>query len=108
MRTIRRIQARKVWRAALHVNCGGNSPRARGGGGGAWYGRNGEESQGGPRRVQRAVGGGILPLYLQSVRKPPGLRAGEVKTRAEAVGPQGCCGNGIWEPEGKQGGSAST
>ena len=32
----------------------------------------------------------------------------EVKTRAEAVGPQECCGNGIWEPEGKQGGSAST
>ena len=43
----------------------GQQPQSRGGGGGAWCGRNGEESQGGPRRVQRAVGGGVLPLYLQ-------------------------------------------
>lgn len=29
--------------------------------------------------MQRAVDGGVLSLYLQSVRKPPGLRAGRVK-----------------------------
>lgn len=45
--------------------------------------------------------------FIFSVRKPPGLRAGEGEG-ADAVGPQGCCGNWFWELEGKQGGSAST
>ena len=30
MRTVSRTQARKVWRTALHVDCGSNSPRAGG------------------------------------------------------------------------------
>ena len=52
MRTIRRIQAWKAWRAALHVDCGGNSPRAgveEGGPGVEEMGRKARVGRGGSR-----------------------------------------------------------
>ena len=68
-----------------------------------WGGKPGWAEEG----AEGSGWGSPAPLSSGSIRKPPGLRAGEGEG-ADAVGPQGCCGNGIWEPEGKQGCSAST